>query len=204
MGKYSDMERMPRDWYPTPEKATRPIYPLLSFYGKPLRFIEPCWGNGVLQRNIEANTSASCVYASDIAPIIEPMTRSLSRHEHKIATHDVLISEDEWKAIADETQADIFITNPPWLNTKESGYLLNSLIQRLSAVRPTWLLLKGAYLWNLRSANQIAICTEIVPIGRVKWIEGTDQSGKEDSAWFKFDQTKPSMNPGPIVHPRRK
>lgn len=201
MGKYSDNERNDRDYYPTPIKGVQPLFKHLKPNSS---FIEPCWGDGRLVDHIEENTDATCVYGSDVDPQFKLNSRNepITPTNYSVGTHsalDPILSE-----IADRTQADYFITNPPWLNSKASGYLLNTLINSLSSIRPTWLLLKGAYLFNQRSAQSISVCKEIVPIGRLKWIENSEHSGKEDCAWFLFDQTTPQVTVGPTVHPRYK
>ena len=44
MGKRSDFERKPRDFYPTPIEA---VEPLVEHLPKTFDFAEPCAGNGV-------------------------------------------------------------------------------------------------------------------------------------------------------------
>jgi len=64
MGKRSDFERKPRDFYPTPREAIEPLIPHLN---KHFTFTEPCAGNGVLIDHLESN-GGYCVWASDIEP----------------------------------------------------------------------------------------------------------------------------------------
>ena len=45
MGKRSDFERKPRDFYPTPMEAVEPLLPHLP---EGFKFAEPCAGNGAL------------------------------------------------------------------------------------------------------------------------------------------------------------
>jgi hypothetical protein len=40
-------------------------------------------------------------------------------------------------------------------------------------------------------------CSDIVPIGRVKWIEGSKHADKDNYAWYRFDTRHKS---GPIFH----
>ena len=42
-------------------------------------------------------------------------------------------------------------------------------------------------------------CSDIVPIGRVKWIEGSKDTGKDDHAWYRFDLRQ---SRGPVFHKR--
>ena len=52
MGKRSDFERKPRDFYPTPLEAVEPLIP--HFDGQ-FTFTEPCAGNVVLVDHLESN-----------------------------------------------------------------------------------------------------------------------------------------------------
>ena len=45
MGKRSNFERKPRDFYPTPIEA---VYPLLEHLEEDFTFAEPCAGDGAL------------------------------------------------------------------------------------------------------------------------------------------------------------
>ena len=63
MGKRSDFERKPRDFYPTPIEA---VYPLLPHLPEGFTFAEPCAGNGALIDHLE--TKGTCMWASDIEP----------------------------------------------------------------------------------------------------------------------------------------
>jgi hypothetical protein len=43
-------------------------------------------------------------------------------------------------------------------------------------------------------------CSDIVTIGRVKWIEGSKHTGKENHAWYRFDARHRG---GPVLHNNR-
>jgi hypothetical protein len=45
----------------------------------------------------------------------------------------------------------------------------------------------------------MAACSDIVAIGRVKWIEGSKYTGKENFGWFRFDVRHTA---GPVFHCR--
>lgn len=209
MGKYSDMDRKTRDFYPTPEKA---VYYLANHLesNSEIRFIEPFVGDGALIDHIEKLiTNAICVYASDIEPQLN------GRKAEKLSppgyipfnTHsydDVNVLQNA----ASSYKANTIISNPPWINTKngtDTPYQLNHIIQTLSNIAPTWLLLDANYAFNLRASDQMKICTDIIPVGRLIWIPGTEDTGKENCAWFRFDKTSvlPSLE-GPRLHPRIK
>jgi hypothetical protein len=86
MGKRSEFERRPRDFYPTPFTAVPPLIPHLRGIRS---FAEPCAGDGALIRHLES-FGLRCVYAGDIA-----------------AGRDALAADSYGTA-------DAIITNPPW------------------------------------------------------------------------------------------
>lgn len=87
MGKRSDFDRIPRDFYPTPVEAIKPLMPFLYDY---TRYYEPCYGEGDLVRNlISLNSTIECMGYSDY-------------------------EKDATKTQYDMTGIDCFITNPPW------------------------------------------------------------------------------------------
>lgn len=188
MGKYSDMERVSRDFYPTPIKAVAPLAPFM----KDKKYIEPCAGDGRLAEHIfKLQPSSTLVAACDIEPQKNDVL-GVAIHERDIVKNPIIHLR---------VDADCFVTNPPWLNNKESGYQLNTIIKSLSSVLPTWLLLNGNYVFNKKSAECMRMCTDVVPIGRVKWIEGSASAGKEDCAWFRFD-SRDNETKMTYIHPR--
>ena len=72
MGKRSDFERKPRDFYPTPIEA---VYPLLPHLPDGFSFAEPCAGDGALIEHLE--TKGVCMWRSVI-----------SNHKLKVYTKD--------------------------------------------------------------------------------------------------------------------
>jgi hypothetical protein len=88
------------------------------------------------------------------------------------------------------------ITNPPW-----SRDLLHRLIEHFVAAAPfTWLLFDANWAHTRQSRELIRHCSQILPIGRVRWIPYSPYSGKDDAAWFRFDR---GHEAGPILHPYR-
>jgi hypothetical protein len=102
MGKRSNFERIPRDFYPTPHAAMPPLLPYLRSVRT---FAEPCCGNGALVRHLEAR-GLRCVDAGDIA-----------------TGHDAL-------AFDHNGVADAIITNPPY--TRELMHRLIPHFQRIA------------------------------------------------------------------------
>lgn len=160
MGKRSSFERIPRDYYPTPYEA---VVPLLAHLPKRAYFIEPCAGDGRLIDHLEA-AGHLCVNAYDIEPRREGILQ-LDARKHG------------------GTWADYFITNPPW--ERET---LHEIIAHLSDIRPTWLLFDADWMHTKQSAPFMPYCRKIVSVGRVKWIEDSPFTGKDNCAWYLFDQ----------------
>ena len=67
MGKRSNFERVPRDYYPTPIEA---VEPLISHLPYAFDYVEPCAGDGRLIKHITKLTDGmgECIYACDIEP----------------------------------------------------------------------------------------------------------------------------------------
>jgi len=153
-------ERRERDFYPTPREAVLPLLPHLAM---PTRFAEPCAGDGAL---VDALQSAGhlCCCASDIAP-----------RRDDIAEADAF--GGPWVGF------DCLITNPPW-----DRKVLHPLIDHLSAQLPTWLLFDADWMHTRQSAPYLPFCRKIVSVGRVKWIPDSPFTGKDNCAWYLFDQ----------------
>jgi len=78
-------------------------------------------------------------------------------------------------------QAQAIITNPPWTRT-----LLHPLIWHFMHELPSWLLFDSDWAYNKSSAKLLPYCSDIVAVGRLKWIEGTTQTGKDNCSWYRF------------------
>jgi hypothetical protein len=184
LGKRSDYERKPRDFYPTPLAAVKPLIPHLP---ESFTFCEPCAGDARLIYHIETlHADASCITAYDIEPQADDV--------------------EELDALdLDETHVehcDFIITNPPWERSKKSGYLLHAMIERFSDLRPTWLLFDADWMHTEQSADLVKDrLVKIVSIGRVKWIEDSAGTGKDNCCWYLFD--KPNQS-GTEFHGRSK
>lgn len=73
------------------------------------------------------------------------------------------------------------ITNPPWTRA-----VLHPMIAHLSSLRPTWLLFDADWPHTRQASELMLRCERIVAIGRVKWIEGSPHTGKDNCAWYLF------------------
>ena len=114
MGKRSDFERKPRDFYPTPFAA---VEPLVKHLTQGFTFAEPCAGDGQLCRHLEY-FGGICMWASDIEPQLEG------------------IHKNDFSEIGDDEvlESNYIITNPPWNRS-----LLHPMIEHFIKLRPTWL-----------------------------------------------------------------
>lgn len=161
MGKRSEFERKPRDLYPTPYEGVMPLLPHL----KPrTRFIEPCAGDGRLIGYLQEHGHI-CEAAYDIVPLDPCIARANSLLLHSAADYG----------------ERVFITNPPW-----DRRVLHQLIIHLSNQHPTWLLFDADWMHTLQARRYLRRCRRIVAIGRLKWEEDSDNSGKDNSAWYLF------------------
>lgn len=168
MGKNSNFERNPRDFYPTPYECVLPLFAHLprTGIGQKPTFIEPCAGDGRLIRHLKKH-GYSCTYACDIEPKAD-----------FIQKRDVLFFERIGQGYF--PHADFIITNPPW--EREA---MHQMIELFRANQPTWLLIDAGWMFTRQAKPFLQFCKKIVPIGRVSWMDN-DVSGKEDCCWYLF------------------
>lgn len=167
MGKRSNMERVPRDFYPTPPEAVAPLLPHVQFN---TAFAEPCAGDGALVRTL-VTAGHRCVWAADIEPRADGI--------------------ETWDAIQDQfpkalRAAETIITNPPW-----SRDVLHPMIKRFSNLRPTWLLIDADWIHTKQAAPFMPRLRKVVSVGRVKWIPGSKMTGKDNCVWMLFSRPMP-------------
>ena len=158
MGKRSSFERRAKDYYPTPYKA---ILPLLAHIEHVTRYEEPCAGAGDLIDHFKRHGKI-CMSASDIDP-----------QRATIKTGDATVQ------LSCAGQA--FITNPPW-----ERQTLHRIIERLSAIAPTYLLFDADWMHTRQAQPYLDYCQMIVSVGRLKWIPNSPHTGKDNCAWYKF------------------
>jgi hypothetical protein len=151
MGKRSDFPKIEKDAYMTFDP--RAVRPLFDFYvDRPLRYYEPCVGNG------------------DLVNLLHPM-RCVGKSD----------SELDARTTKYETDADYFVTNPPWTRN-----ILHPIIENLRVQLPTWLLFDADWMFTAQSAPYMKYCMRVLPVGRLKWIPGTKDVGKDNCAWYLF------------------
>lgn len=163
MGKrFEKKEPRPRDFWPTPEEAVKP---LLGVLPEGFTFAEPCAGAGDLVRHLESLFGATCFVATDIEPQAEG-----------IAQKNGLELADEELALC-----QVIITNPPF-----TWAILKPLMDDWIARKETILLLPADYMHNKRFAPYLKHCYAIFSIGRVKWIADSKVAGVDNYAWYMF------------------
>lgn len=146
--------------------------PLRKYLEGVANFAEPCCADGRLVRWVES-FGVPCIYSDDIENGTDAIT------------------DPELEA----RRPAAIITNPPY-----TWKLLKPMLKRFMGIAPTWLLLESDFMFNEQSIPFMKCCTDIVPIGRVKWIEGTKDESKDSFAWYRFDI---QHSRGPVLHPRQ-
>ena len=177
MGKRSDMERIPKDFYPTPVSAVAPLVPFLP--ERKFTYGELCAGDGQLIRGLrQLAPHAELAFAMDI----DPQGPSI-RHGDCLEVGRAAVAG-----------CDLLITNPPFL-----WGILKGILDLHPTLRPTWLLLPADFAFNKRSVPYMAICTAVVPVGRVKWFPDSKHASTDNFAWFCFDA---NVSATTTLHPR--
>jgi hypothetical protein len=143
------------------------VVPLIPHLRGIRTFAEPCAGNGDLVRHLES-FRLRCIYQGDIR-----------------AGQDAL-------AVNSYGAADAIITNPPYIRD-----LMHKLIAHFQSIAPTWLLIDYDWSATKQAAPYMPHCSDIVMLPRLKWIEGSKDTGKDNHAWYRFDARHVS---GPVYH----
>lgn len=175
MGKRSDLPRVPKDKYYTWD--IRAYDRMRTIFGEIKTFIEPCAGGGDLIRNVEL-LGPVCNYACDIEPTddLEATDGGIWRHSYELIPDKVI------------ELSDYIITNPPWTRS-----IMHPFIDWcITSGKPAWLLLDANWAITKQARPYLAYCSDIVPTARLKWIPDTDDSAKDDTAWFRF-QAEPCL-----------
>lgn len=161
MGKRSSFKRLRQDKYRTPPPPIRFLLPHL----KPgTSFVEPCAGNGQLARTLERHGYV-CRYMCDV----RPDHGAVDKHDARLLRR------------CDLGGARAFITNPPWTRP-----LLHELIEHLPTLLSTWLLFDADWAHTAQARQYLDRCSEIVSVGRVKWIKNSKSVGLDNCAWYHF------------------
>ena len=175
MGKRSNFDRKPRDFYPTPKS----VIPSLMDHIDPdliTAFCEPCAGDGRLVGHLEQE-GLECVYQSDI----EPQNKDIRKQDaFSIEEQDLL-------------GVDHVITNPPW-----DRKFLHPFLQKFLDMNKNCILLFDAdwvHTKQARTSGLIEFLDKIVSCGRVKWIEDSPHTSKDNVAWHFFSKSQKGTAP---------
>ena len=175
MGKRSDFKRRKHDKYMTPMDGVLYLERFLPLNG--VTFIEPCAANGGLVEKLESR-GAICKLACDIEPEV-----------------DWVVKADALEVDYADIEADYIITNPPWTRS-----ILHDMIVKFSDAKPTWLLFDANWLNTAQARLYKDRLVAYSPTARLCWIEGTNQTGKDDTAWYLFDRPDPDRKPMIWLH----
>jgi hypothetical protein len=83
----------------------------------------------------------------------------------------------------------MIVTNPPW-----SRDILHPMIERFSSLAPTWLLFDADWAYTKQARPYQSILKKIVVAGRVKWFPDSKMTGKDNCAWYFFDNNSPGYH----------
>jgi len=174
MGKRSDYNKIPKDFYATTDPKAIPPNFVECIRGK--RYAEPCYGEGDLEDLLM--DVAVCRWRSDIRDTgcckLWDAT-CLSQHELE--------------------HCDVIITNPPF-----SRDVLLPMIDHFITLKPTWLLLPAGYMHNRYFAPYMEKCSLVVSIGRLKWFKDSKYTSTDDFIWAYWE--KDAVETKTIFHSR--
>lgn len=176
MGKRNSgkFQRRARDYYKTPPDAVVVLEKYIThrYDGRPFFYAEPMVGDGAIIKamNELRGEKATCVWASDIEPQMDGA-----------AVRDVM-DVDALNLLT----ADMVISNPPYPRPGGRGDPTVKIIEHLSSLKTTLLLLPADFMHNSYSDNVMARCRSIVSVGRISW-EQNGVGGYENYAWYHFD-----------------
>ena len=165
--------------YITPEAAVLPLIPHLH-RTKVRTFVEPCCAERQLIKILEKH-GFDCRMCGDIAGISGSPPDSAGWMMPAVEPMDAR----KWKR-ADFRNADACITNTPWTHELQVEIMMHQ-----SQFVPSWFLVKSDWIFTKQSGTIMnARCTDIVPIGRVKWFPDSKSVGFDNCAWVRMTRHK--------------
>lgn len=185
MGKRSDFPPRKHGEYYTPPSA---VAPLVRYLVPGAQYIEPCAGTGAIVRYLSPR-GFKCAAAFDIAPGLSLGVRVEKRDATLLASADV----PEGTSYA--------ITNPPWPSRSDRHTTIAIVENMLHLGLRAAMLLPAGLMHTRYTATLLRNhCSEIISVGRVKWIEDSPHTSLNDACWYIF---KPEQNlRAPRFHPR--
>lgn len=75
----------------------------------------------------------------------------------------------------------LVITNPPWTRA-----ILHPMITHWVHGGGCWLLFDADWLHTQQSVPYLPLLTDVVSVGRLRWIEGSTMDGKDNCCWYRF------------------
>ena len=144
MGKYSNFDKVDKDFYPTIDPAC--MTPMFINLNRKSTYAEPCYGNGDLEDMLME--TAHCVWRSDIRKTV-----GCSKVQDALS-----ITE------SDLIDADKIITNPPYTRRD-----LLPMIDHFLTLKDTWLLLPADFMHNKYFSPYVGKCRLILSVGRMYW-----------------------------------
>ena len=121
-------------------------------------FADPCAGDGDLVRHLEGY-GLICTYSGDIQ-----------------RGQDAL-------ACCHYNDAQAIISNIPYTRI----YMHESIEHFLHTAPQSWLLLDHAWSASQASGPFIDCCSDIIPVKRITWFDGTTDTEKRSHCWYRFD-----------------
>lgn len=171
MAKRSEFKRIERDYYRTFDpKAGDALRPFVTHIKAAL---EPFAGAGDLTKQF---------------PTISWVQTDIESQACFVEEADAFTYTD-WD-LEEALDVDAVISNPPW-----SRPILHKAIEHFAPIIQTWFLLDANWMFTRQASSYLEkYCTDIITIGRVKWIPDTTMSGKDDCCWYRFslDKTEPT------------
>ncbi len=166
MGKRSNFKRSKNDLYRTPLEAA---IILRRHLPARYRFVGPCAGNGQLSDHLR-RMGGTAEALLDINPARGDITQGCAF---------------QWTPpVRTGRPIEYAIENPPW-----SRPILHQIIRRYSQMYPTWLLFDADWMHTKQSTPYMKYCHKVVSVGRLKWFPNSKQTGKDNCAWYLFDQS---------------
>lgn len=167
MGKRSDFTRLKGDTYYTiDKKAVAVLQPFAEVDQADKKFVEPCCGQLHLVNDL-CDHGWTCTGIGDIED-----------------GRDFF----DWKQ--NDVGDSIIITNPPW--TRE---ILHSMIEHAADIaRASWFLFDADWIHTKQAKPLLQkYITDIVSVGRLKWIPDSKMTGKDNCAWYRISYDKPYL-----------